>query len=245
MDTTPPGANAPQPRLLVAEDDAAMRELLDYNLAHEGFRVTLCENGEEAGELIRDATPDLAILDWMLPKRSGIVVCRDIRANPATARLPVLMLTARAAVEDRLRGFEYGADDYLSKPFEFAELVSRVRALLRRATAAPVDAGGPYLAADIRLDPAKRRVTQGDRQIRLGPKEFGVLECLISEPGRVFSREELLERVWGSDVFVDARTVDVSIARLRQSLGARRGRKPIRTIRLGGYALEDEDSADG
>ena len=229
-------------RILVAEDEPAMRELLEYNLLREGFAVTLCENGEEAGLAIRDTPPDLAVLDWMLPARSGIALCRDIRANPATANLPVIILTARTAIEDRVRGFEYGADDYLSKPFSMVELISRIRALLRRAS--PRSHSGTITVGEFELNPVTRRVCRGKNAIHLGPKEFGILQILMNQPGRVFSREELLESVWGPGNFVDLRTVDVNITRLRRALGASKKRNPIRTVRLGGYAF-DETIAEG
>lgn len=222
-------------RILVAEDDSAMAELLQFNLAHDGFETELCADGGEAARRLRESPPDLAILDWMLPVRSGLALCRDIRSNPAIAALPVLILTARGTVEDRLRGFDAGADDYLGKPFEMAELISRVRALLRRAVRRPT--GAPLSVGGIRLDPVQRRVRAGDRPVHLGPKEFSILECLMREPGRVFSREELLEAVWGPDVFVDLRTVDVNVNRLRKALQKDDGRKHIRTVRLGGYAI--------
>lgn len=228
-------------RIMVAEDDAALAELLRFNLHHEGYETVLCADGNEAARLLRDSPLRLAILDWMLPARSGLKLCRDIRANPATAGMPVMILTARTTVEDRLRGFDAGADDYLGKPFEMAELVSRVKALLRRTEGYP--AGAQMKVGAITLDPVRRRVRNGGRAVSLGPKEYGILECLMREPGRVYSREELLDAVWGPDSYVDPRTVDVNVNRLRQALGKNGGGEPIRTIRLGGYAIDEFDAS--
>ncbi len=227
-------------RILVAEDDSALAELLRFNLEHEGYETVLCADGEEAARMLRDSPPRLAILDWMLPARSGLKLCRDIRANPVTAGMPVMILTARTTVEDRLRGFDAGADDYLGKPFEMAELVSRVKALLRRAEGYP--AGTQMEVGAVTLDPVRRRVRSGERTVPLGPKEYGILECLMREPGRVYSREELLDAVWGPDSYVDPRTVDVNVNRLRQALVKGGGGGLIRTVRLGGYAIDDLDA---
>lgn len=224
------------PSILVAEDDSALAELLRFNLDHKGYKTTVCVDGDEAGWMLRDTPPSLAILDWMLPARSGLKLCRDIRANPVTAAMPVLILTARTEVDDRLRGFEAGADDYLGKPFEMAELVSRVKALLRRAESHPVKT--LLSVGAITLDPVQRKVHDGNRPVHLGPKEYGILECLMREPGKVYSREEILEAVWGPDSFIDFRTVDVNVNRLRHALRQDVGRTTIRTVRLGGYAIE-------
>ncbi len=232
-----------QQHVLVAEDECGLRDLLVYNLDREGFRTTACEDGETAANTIRAERPDLAILDWMLPKRSGIEVCREVRANPLTAGLPVIMLTARSEVEDRVTALDSGADDYVTKPFSMAELISRVRAVLRRVEVQHKD--GTLRAGDIVLDARMRSVRRCGRPVQLGPKEFGILECLMREPGRVFSREELLEAVWGRNAFVDPRTVDVNVNRLRRGLEAQGACEVVRTVRLGGYALElgDRDRA--
>ena len=226
----------PQQHVLVAEDEWGLRDLLVYNLDREGFRTTACEDGETAANTIRAERPDLAILDWMLPKRCGIEVCREVRANPLTAGLPVIMLTARSEVEDRVAALDSGADDYVTKPFSMAELISRVRAVLRRVEVHRKD--GALRAGDIVLDARMRSERRRGQPVHLGPKEFGILECLMREPGRVFSRERLLEAVWGRNAFVDPRTVDVNVNRLRRCLEVQGASEVVRTVRLGGYALE-------
>ena len=230
-----------QQHVLVVEDEWGLRDLLVYNLGREGFRTTACEDGETAADAIRSERPDLALLDWMLPRRSGIEVCREVRANPMTASLPVIMLTARSEVEDRVAALDSGADDYVTKPFSMAELVSRVRAVLRRAEAH--GRKGALQAGDLLLDVRTRSVQRDGKPVHLGPKEFGILECLMHEPGRVFSREELLEAVWGRNAFVDPRTVDVNVNRLRRALEVPGANEAIRTVRLGGYALGISDGA--
>ncbi len=224
-----------QQHVLIAEDEWGLRDLLVYNLGREGFRTTACDDGETAANAIRNERPDLALLDWMLPRRSGIEVCREVRANPTTASLPVIMLTARSEVDDRVVALDSGADDYVIKPFSMAELVSRVRAVLRRVETNSKQ--GAFQVGDILLDVRTRRVERNGKPVHLGPKEFGILECLMQEPGRVFSREDLLEAVWGRNAFVDPRTVDVNVNRLRRALGVQGGNETIRTVRLGGYAL--------
>ena len=224
-----------QQHVLIAEDEWGLRDLLVYNLSREDFRTTACEDGETAANAIRTERPDLVLLDWMLPRRSGIEVCREVRANPMTASLPVIMLTARSEVDDRVVALDSGADDYVIKPFSMAELVSRVRAVLRRTETNGKQ--GALQAGDILLDVRTRRVERNGRPVHLGPKEFGILECLMQEPGRVFSREDLLEAVWGRNAFVDPRTVDVNVNRLRRALEVQGGNEAIRTVRLGGYAL--------
>ena len=221
--------------VLIAEDESGLRDLLVYNLDSEGFRTTACEDGETAARVIRRERPDLALLDWMLPRRSGIEVCREVRANPITANLPVIMVTARSEIADRVAALDWGADDYITKPFSMAELVSRVRAVLRRAEAHRKE--GPLCAGDIELDARTRSVRRGGQPIHLGPKEFGILECLMRKPGQVYSREELLEAVWGRNAFVDPRTVDVNVNRLRRALESHGVVQTIRTVRLGGYAF--------
>ena len=207
-----------RPHILVAEDEGGLRDLLVYHLEREGFAVSTVADGESAARRLREEPPDLALLDWMLPRRSGLEICRELRANPARKSLPVIMLTARAEVEDRVDALDSGADDYVTKPFSMAELTSRVRAVLRRAEAG---AGrGPLRSGDILLDRRMRCVWRAGRPVHLGPKEFGILECLMQDPGRVFSRAELLEAAWGRHAFVDPRTVDVNVNRLRRALAA-------------------------
>lgn len=223
-------------RVLVVEDEEDLATLLDYNLGREGFKVSLARDGEEAMVEIDERQPDLVILDWMIPKLSGIEVCRQLRSKPKTQNIPVIMLTARAEETDRIRGLETGADDYLTKPFSTAELVARTRAVLRRIRPALVQ--DTVTHGDISLDRTSHRVCREDKEIHLGPTEFRLLEHLIQHPGRVFSREQLLNAVWGSDVFVEVRTVDVHIGRLRKALTKHAQGDPIRTVRSAGYALD-------
>jgi two-component system phosphate regulon response regulator PhoB len=222
--------------ILVVEDEEALGTLLEYNLGKEKFDVTLAGDGEEAMLKIEEQAPDLVILDWMLPKVSGIEVCRRIRAKPETKNLPIIMLTARSEEADRIRGLETGADDYLTKPFSNDELVARVRAVLRRIR--PGLAEDKVMVGDIEVDRVSHRVTRGEKEIHIGPTEFRLLDHLIQHPGRVFSREQLLNAVWGSDVFVEVRTVDVHIGRLRKALNKYKQGDPIRTVRSAGYALD-------
>ena len=223
-------------RILIVEDEEALATLLDYNLGKEGFEVSLAADGEEAMLKIEEDAPDLVILDWMLPKVSGIEVCRRLRAKPETRNLPIIMLTARSEEADRIRGLETGADDYLTKPFSTNELIARVRAVLRRIR--PGLAEDKVAVGDLIVDRVSHRVIRGDKEINLGPTEFRLLDHLIQHPGRVFSREQLLNAVWGSDVFVEVRTVDVHIGRLRKALNKYKQGDPIRTVRSAGYALE-------
>ena len=223
------------PTVLLVEDEGAQREVLSYNLSAEGYRVVEAHDGEAAMLMVAEAAPDVVVLDWMLPRVSGIEVCRRLKANPATRPTLVLMLSARAEEVDRVRGLETGADDYVVKPYSVAELMARVRALVRRARPA---AGEEVLAfADLRLDPGTHRVTRAGGPVRLGPTEFRLLASLMERPGRVFSREMLLDRVWGHDAEVDARTVDVHVGRLRKALGEHGGEDLVRTVRGAGYAL--------
>ena len=223
-------------RVLVVEDEEALATLLEYNLRKEDFEVQLAVDGEEALMKIDESQPDIVILDWMLPKVSGIEVCRRLRSAPETRNIPVIMLTARAEEADRIRGLETGADDYMTKPFSTNELVARVRAVLRRIRPGLVQ--DEVLHGDIRLDRTAHRVWREDKEIHLGPTEFRLLDHLIQHPGRVFSREQLLNAVWGSDVFVEVRTVDVHIGRLRKALNKHNQGDPIRTVRSAGYALD-------
>jgi len=225
-------------RILIAEDEEALSDLLDYNLTHAGYSVRLCAYGDEALTAIEEDPPDLAILDWMLPSVSGIEICRQIRAKTETHDLPVIMITARGEEEDRIRGLNTGADDYMTKPLSVAELVARVQAVLRRTR--PSLAGDVAAFGDITLNRDVRRVHRGRREVHLGPTEFRLLECLLQRPGRVYSREQLLDIVWGQDVYVETRTVDVHVGRLRKALNRRGDRDPIRTVRAAGYALDDQ-----
>lgn len=225
-------------KVLVVEDEEALATLLEYNLRRENFDVALAGDGEEALIKIEEFQPDIVILDWMLPRLSGIEVCRQIRSRPETKNLPVIMLTARSEEADRIRGLETGADDYLTKPFSTNELIARVRAVLRRIRPALVQE--EVKVGDIRVDRSAHRVWRGDAEIHLGPTEFRLLDHLIQHPGRVFSREQLLNAVWGPDVYVEVRTVDVHIGRLRKALNKAGEGDPIRTVRSAGYSLNPE-----
>ena len=224
-------------RILVVEDEEALAALLEYNLRKEGFDVLAAPDGEEALLAFEEDEPDLVILDWMLPGASGVEVCRRIRARSETQDVPVIILTARGEEEDRVRGLETGADDYITKPFSVPELIARVRALLRRAR--PAVASEVARFGDLMLDRATRRVYRAGREIHLGPTEFRLLDCLMQRPGRVLSREQLLDLVWGRDINVELRTVDVHIGRLRKALNRKGESDPIRTVRAAGYALDD------
>lgn len=224
-------------RILIIEDEEALCALLEYNMTREGFAVSICRNGEEALDTVAETQPDLILLDWMLPHVSGIEICRQLRARTESRDIPIIMLTARGEEEDRIRGLDTGADDYLTKPFSMTELMARVRAVLRRTR--PTLAGDVATFGDVVLDRGTRRVRRGDREIHVGPKEFKLLDCLMQRPGRVFSREQLLDLVWGRDVYVEARTVDVHVGRLRKALNRPDERDPIRTVRAAGYALDE------
>jgi len=227
-----------QPHVLVVEDEDALAELLQYNLKKEGFRVSVAADGEEALMLVEERQPDVVILDWMLPKISGIEVCRRLRGRQESRNLPIIMLTARGEEADRIRGLDTGADDYIVKPFLMKELFARVRAILRRIR--PGLAEDKVAVGDITIDRVAHRVMRNGDEIHLGPTEFRLLDYLMQHPGRVFSREQLLDAVWGSDVYVEARTVDVHIGRLRKALNKIPGVDPIRTVRSAGYALNSE-----
>jgi len=224
-------------KVLVVEDEEAISHLLKYNLTAEGFEVSIVDDGDEALMAAEDFQPDIILLDWMLPNASGIEICRQLRARRETRSIPVIMLTARAEEEDRLRGFDKGADDYVTKPFSMKELVARIHAVLRRTN--PAAAGNVVTFGDIILDRETMRVTRAGVAVTLGPTEFRLLEVLIKRPGRVFSREQLLDRVWGQDIYVEARTVDVHIGRLRKALNIGDLADPIRTVRASGYALDE------
>lgn len=224
-------------RILVVEDEAALAELLAYNLEAAGHEVRVARDGEEAALLLAEEDFDLALIDWMLPGLSGLELCRRLRRQERTRGLPVIMVTARGEEEDRVRGLETGADDYLTKPLSMAELRARVGALLRRAR--PGLAGDVVQFADIVLDRRRRRAERAGRALRLSPLEFRLLDCFLGRPGRVLSREQLLDLVWGPEAEVGPRTVDVHVGRLRQALNRRGERDPIRTVRGVGYALDE------
>jgi two-component system phosphate regulon response regulator PhoB len=221
--------------VVVAEDDEALAALLQYNLEKSGYRVGVASDGEEAMVMVDERQPDLLVLDWMLPKISGIEVCRRLRGGTKTRNLPIVMLTARGEESDRVRGLDMGADDYLTKPFAMPELAARIRAVLRRIR--PGLAEERLEHGDIVIDRTAHRVRRGEVDIHLGPTEYRLLEHLMQHPGRVFSREQLLDAVWGSDIYVEARTVDVHIGRLRKALMAAAPGDPVRTVRSAGYAL--------
>jgi len=220
---------------LLVEDEPAQRTVLAYNLEAEGFAVTQADNGEDAMLLVDEEDPDIIILDWMMPKVSGIEVCRRLKMRPDTRGIPIIMLSARAEEVDRIRGLETGADDYVIKPYSVLELMARARAQLRRVR--PSTAGVVLEHEDIRLDPESHRVYRSEKVLKLGPTEFKLLVTLMERPGRVFSREQLLDLVWGRDIYVDTRTVDVHVGRLRKSLMQFGGGDPVRTVRGAGYAL--------
>jgi two-component system phosphate regulon response regulator PhoB len=234
---------AMKPRILIVEDEEPLALLLRYNLENEGYSVDTVARGDDAEIKLRENLPDLVILDWMLPGGvSGIEICRRLRARTGSDRVPILMLTARGEESERVRGLATGADDYVVKPFSVPELVARVNALLRRAK--PGAVASILKAGDIELDREKRRVHRGGRELALGPTEFRLLEFLMSSPGRVFSREQLLDGVWGRDVYVDERTVDVHVGRLRKTINRGRERDPIRTVRGSGYSFDERYSVN-
>jgi two-component system, OmpR family, phosphate regulon response regulator PhoB len=232
------------PRILIVEDEAALTLLLRYNLEAARYAVETASRGDEAEIKLRESPPDLVILDWMLPGLSGIEICRRLRARPETSRIPIIILTARGEESERIRGLATGADDYIVKPFSVPELIARVNALLRRA--APEKVTDVLTFGDLEMDREKRRVSRAGRAIELGPTEYRLLEYLMERPGRVFSREQLLDGVWGREVYIDERTVDVHIGRLRRALNRDCETDPIRTVRGAGYALNDRfDHAAG
>ena len=227
-----------RPLVLIVEDEMPLQQLLAYNLQAAGFDVLQAFDGEEAVLLLEENAPDLVLLDWMLPQLSGIELCRRIRKRPATANLPVIMLTARGEEADRLRGLETGADDFITKPFSTAELIARVRAVLRRMRPALTEQVLEF--DDIRMDLAGHRVFRGTREVTLSPTEYRLLRFLLENPTRVFSRIQLLDRVWGSDLEIEDRTVDATIRRLRRALNAGGEHDVLRTVRAEGYALDQK-----
>ena len=225
----------PQPHVLVVEDEPAQREVLAYNIEAEGFRVSRAENGEDGLMLVDEDPPDVIVLDWMMPILSGIEVCRRLKISPDTRGIPIIMLSAKSEEIDKVRGLETGADDYVVKPYSVSELMARVRTQLRRVR--PSTVGQVLTYDDIVLDSETHRVTRGDEPLKLGPTEFRLLSTFMEKPGRVWSRDQLLDRVWGRDIYVDTRTVDVHVGRLRKVLTGNGGEDPLRTVRGAGYAL--------
>ncbi len=226
------------PQVLVVEDEADLVELLRYNLEAEGFSVSAAEDADEAVLRISERKPDIILLDWMLPGTSGIEICRRLRARPETSSVPIIMVTARGEEEERVRGLATGADDYVVKPFSIPELLARINALLRRSN--PQLIAAVLKAGDIELDRTTHRVRRSGKEIHLGPTEYRLLEYLMGNPGRVYSREQLLDGVWGTDVYVDERTVDVHVGRLRKAINRGRVKDPIRTVRGAGYAFDEK-----
>jgi two-component system phosphate regulon response regulator PhoB len=223
--------------ILIVEDEEPLQVLLRYNFEAEGYRVRTTASGEEVQLLVAEEHPDLIILDWMLPGLSGIEICRRLRSRAETRRIPIIMLTARGEESERVRGLATGADDYVVKPFSVSELMARVRAILRRAR--PETVSELLAHGDLTIDRKTRRVARASRDVDLSPTEFRLLEHLIQSPGRVYSRAQLLDAVWGRDSFIDERTVDVHVGRLRKSLSRGREKDPIRTVRGTGYAFDE------
>jgi two-component system, OmpR family, phosphate regulon response regulator PhoB len=226
-----------RPRVLLVEDEQPLVTLLTYNLEAEGYEVQVEMRGDDAEVLINESTPDLLLLDWMLPGISGIELCRRLRQRQTTKALPIIMLTARGEESERIRGLATGADDYVVKPFSVAELMARVKALLRRAN--PAIAADVIVLGDVRLDRTTRRVFRSEREVKLGPTEFRLLEFLMRSPGRVYGRDQLLDHVWGRDAEIDDRTVDVHVGRLRKAVSDGSEVDPIRTVRGAGYAFDE------
>ncbi|NBB97454.1 MAG: phosphate regulon transcriptional regulatory protein PhoB [Alphaproteobacteria bacterium] len=228
-------ADADTPLVLIVDDEAAQLALLGYNLKAAGFRVATAKDGDEALLAVAEQGPDVILLDWMLPRLSGLEVCRQLKATPAGRDAAIIMVSARSEETDRVRGLETGADDYIVKPYSVAELIARVRANLRRLR--PTSSGQTLEVGDIRLDPDTHRVTRQGQVLHLGPTEFRLLGALMERPGKVWTREALLDRVWGRDIYIDTRTVDVHVGRLRKTLLSQGGEDPIRTVRGAGYAM--------
>jgi len=232
------------PTILVVEDDPALAELLRYNLARDGFAVTIASDGDAALAAVEQNPPDLVVLDWMIPGLSGVEVCRRLRRRDATRAMPIIMVTARGEETDRIEGLESGADDYVVKPFSPGELAARIRAVLRRTGASPGTDAEVIEAGGVRLDLARHRVARQGRDIHLGPTEIRLLRVLMENPGRVFGREQILDRVWGRDIHVELRTVDAHVRRLRKALNAFGGADVIRTVRGTGYAFESDAAGE-
>jgi two-component system phosphate regulon response regulator PhoB len=229
--------SAAEPTVLIVEDETALSTLLRYNLEREGYRVVEARDGEEALVVADEEKPDLVVLDWMLPQISGIEICRRMRGRGHLRNVPIVMLTARGEESDRIRGLDTGADDYISKPFSMSELLARLRAVLRRVR--PSLTEDVLTIGEISIDRGSHRVKRSERDIHLGPTEYRLLDQLMRHPGRVFSREQLLDSVWGSDVYVEARTVDVHVGRLRKALNDPGEKDPIRTVRSAGYSFDE------
>ena len=229
--------NGQSAQILIVEDEEPLSLLLRYNLEADGYNVETVARGDDADTWLRERLPDLVVLDWMLPGLSGIELCRRLRARQETKSLPIIMLTARGEESERVRGLATGADDYVVKPFSVPELLARVRSLLRRSK--PERMADTLTLGEIELDRIKKRVSRAGRDINLGPTEYRLLEYLMERPGRVFTREQLLDGVWGSDVYIDERTVDVHVGRLRKALNRGRDTDPIRTVRGSGYSIDD------
>jgi two-component system phosphate regulon response regulator PhoB len=232
-------ATLAKPTILVVEDEAPLLTLLRYNLEKQGFKVEEAADGQEALLRVAEARPDLVLLDWMLPALSGIEVCRQLRRRPNTRDLPIIMVTARTEDQDAVRALDTGADDYIAKPFAMEALLARIRALLRRSGG--VAAKGTLTYRDLTMDQDAHRVSRAGRALHLGPTEYRLMEFFLSHPGRVFTREQLLDAVWGRDIHVEPRTVDVHIRRLRKAINADHEPDLIRTVRSAGYALDSED----
>ena len=228
-------------KVLVVEDDKDIQEIIEYNFTSEGYEVITCSDGEDAVELIRHETPDLVVLDWMLPNLSGSEILRQVRSSKKIRKTPIIMLTARTEEIDKLKAFDTGADDYITKPFSNAELIARTKALLRRSI--DNNDSDTLVFHDIELNRDKKRVFRGAKEIKLGPVEFKLLEVFLMRPGQVFNREQLLDKVWGNDIYVEERTVDVHVGRLRRALNRGKLKKdPIRTVRSAGYSLNENYS---
>ena len=223
--------------IFVVEDEKPISDLLKYNLEKEGFRVSSSENGEEALGIIKEKKPDLILLDWMLPDLSGIKICQFLKQDSAVRDIPIIMLTAKGEEEDKVKGLNTGAEDYITKPFSFPELLARVKSILRRVKPSTVSDEASYL--DLKIDRIAIKVYRKDKEINLGPKEYKLLNFMIKQPKRVYSREQLLEQVWGDDINVESRTVDVHITRLRQAINIEGSKPLIRTVRSAGYSLEN------
>jgi len=227
-----------KPYVLIVEDEEALATLLHYNLGKEGYDTAIATDGEEALLMVAERTPDLVVLDWMLPKLSGIEVCRCLRASQPSQKLPIIMLTARSEEDERVRGLDTGADDFITKPFAMTELLARIRAVLRRANPSLIE--DMLTCGDLILDRTTHRVERGGVDIPLGPTEFRLLEHFMSQPGRVYSRTQLIDAIWGTEIDVEIRTVDVHVGRLRRALNANANRDAIRTVRSAGYALRSD-----